>query len=408
MKKILVAYEGNTLVEKLKKTGKYIVYDKAISFQEGVLQYLSKNVVDVIITRDDISGDMTKEIYMKQLNMIAPKSKIIVFTNYLNEEYKGFLFANDIFNIIESDNVKFSDVLDIIEASKGQVIYKNKEKTDIANINVISKKLIAVFGTSGAGKSYFCSTLSQAISKKIKLNTLLLDMDVLNSAIDIYNNINSYDNSLLNVMEDIDNNCFDSNSLYDSLTKSRKNQKLSYLINNCGLYETQNKINTEYYLQLYKESIEKFDITIVDLPSSPYIDVVPYTLARASDIFFVINPNFISVRQALRYLELMVDIWGVSKNSIHIVVNKRRKSSLDKAQIEMLLKGYNVLIEIPDNDLVEEVINGVKDIDLTGINGLDNVYKMLGADRLQTRDEDAVKSQIKAGRLRDLFGAQKC
>ena len=38
MKKLLIAFEGENLVEKLKKTGKYIVYDKAISFQEGVLR----------------------------------------------------------------------------------------------------------------------------------------------------------------------------------------------------------------------------------------------------------------------------------------------------------------------------------------------------------------------------------
>ena len=204
MKKLLIAFEGENLVEKLKKTGKYIVYDKAISFQEGVLRYLSQNVVDVIITKDDIAGDMTKEIYIKQLRMIAPESKIIVFTNSLNEEYKGFLFANDIFDIIESDSISFLETLSIIDNKEGQVIYKNRENKSNKSVNVISKKLVAVFGTSGAGKSYFSSALSQIISKKIKLNTLLLDMDVLNSAIDIYNNINSYDNSLLNVMEDIE------------------------------------------------------------------------------------------------------------------------------------------------------------------------------------------------------------
>ena len=194
MKKLLIAFEGENLVEKLKKTGKYIVYDKAISFQEGVLRYLSQNVVDVIITKDDIAGDMTKEIYIKQLRMIAPESKIIVFTNSLNEEYKGFLFANDIFDIIESDSISFLETLSIIDNKEGQVIYKNRENKSNKSVNVISKKLVAVFGTSGAGKSYFSSALSQIISKKIKLNTLLLDMDVLNSAIDIYNNINSYDN----------------------------------------------------------------------------------------------------------------------------------------------------------------------------------------------------------------------
>lgn len=407
MKKILVALDCDDLIEKIKKTGKYMVYDRSISFQEGVLKYLSDNVIDVIITKDNISGDMTKEIYMKQLRLIAPEAKIIVFTGNLDETYKGFLFANDIFNIIESDEISFLEVLSMIDNTKGQVVYKNKGEDDNKSVNVISKKLIAVFGTSGAGKSYFSSALSQIISKKLKLNTLLLDMDILNSATDIYNNINAYDNSLLKVMEDIDNDCFDSNSLYDSITQTRKNSRLSYLINNSGLYEAQNKISIEYYLKIYKESIEKFDITVVDLPSTPYIDVVPYTLTRASEIFFVINPNFVSIRQALKYLELMVDVWGVSKNNIHIVVNKKRKSSLDKAQVEMLLRGYSVFMEIEDSEIVEEVVNGVKEIEETNMHGMENIYKLLGADIAVGSIEDMKAIYNKLGKISEMFGVRR-
>ena len=77
MKKLLIAFEGENLVEKLKKTGKYIVYDKAISFQEGVLRYLSQNVVDVIITKDDIAGDMTKETEKKIMKTGIGKTDIL-------------------------------------------------------------------------------------------------------------------------------------------------------------------------------------------------------------------------------------------------------------------------------------------------------------------------------------------
>ena len=92
MKKILIAMDNDDLVSKIKKTGKYIVYDKAISFDEGVLEFLSKNLVDIIITKDKLNGNMTREIYLKQLRLIAPSTKIIVFTNALDETYKGFLF----------------------------------------------------------------------------------------------------------------------------------------------------------------------------------------------------------------------------------------------------------------------------------------------------------------------------
>lgn len=294
MKKILIAMENDDLVLKMKKTGKYLVYDQAISFNEGVIEYLSKNPVDIIITKDNLNGNMTKEIYLKQLRLIAPNAKIIVFTNALDETYKGFLFANEIFNIIESDSINFTDILEMIENTKGEVIYKNKGREEEIKrpVKVITKKLIAVFGTSGAGKSYFSSLIGNCISKRIKLNTLIIDMDTQNSALDIYNNINSYDNSLMQVMEDIDNDAFDSNSLYDSITKAKKNTKLYYLVNNTGLYEAQNKLSTMYYSRLYAESTSKFDVTVVDLPAAPFLDVVPYTLTKANDIFLCLTLIF--------------------------------------------------------------------------------------------------------------------
>ncbi|MBR5227418.1 MAG: DUF87 domain-containing protein [Clostridia bacterium] len=394
MKRVLIALENSNLVDKLKKTGKYLVHDKDITYQEGVLEYVSKYSTDIIITKDTLQGSMTKEIFLKQIKLIAPKIKVILFTNEITENYKGFLFANDIFNIIESDTANFTEILDLIESKEGQVIYKNRQNNEkVSNsVKVITKKIVAVFGTSGAGKSYFSSILSYIVSKKIKLNTLLIDMDTQNSAIDIYNNVNNYSTSLLQVMEDIDNDDFNSNSLYDSMTRAKKNSKLSFLLNNIGIYEAQNKLTTEYYSKIYNEAGSKFDVTIVDLPASPFLDVVPYTLTLASDVFFVINPNFISVRQAIKFLDLMVNVWGVSKQNIHIVINKKTQESLELKQVETLLRNYKVCLEICDLDSVEEVVNGIKELDLPESLGISELTKIFGAD--SKPEKQIVKSNV--------------
>jgi len=407
MKKILIAMENDDLVLKIKKTGKYIVYDQAISFNEGVIEYLSKNPVDIIITKDNLNGNMTKEIYLKQLRLISPDAKIIVFTNALDETYKGFLFANEIFNIIESDSISFTDILEMIENTKGEIIYKNKGKDEDvkAPVKVITKKLIAVFGTSGAGKSYFSSLIGNCISKRIKLNTLIIDMDAQNSALDIYNNINSYDNSLMQVMEDIDNDAFDSNSLYDSITKAKKNTRLYYLVNNTGLYEAQNKLSTMYYSRLYAESTSKFDVTVVDLPAAPFLDVVPYTLTKANDIFFVLNPNFLSIRQAVKYLELMVNVWGIPKESIHIVVNKKRKASLDKSQVETLLRGFKVCVEIEDSESVEEIVNGIKEVESGSVTDNRFILNLFGTDTTDSKEKESKKNNV-YGKINKMFGVR--
>lgn len=380
MKKILIALDNEELISKIKKTGKYIVCDKAISYQEGVLFFLGENKPDIIVTKDTLEGDMTREIYLKQIRLIAPKAKIILFCKNLSEEYKGFLFANEIFNIIESDEIDFINLLDMLEESKEKIIYKNKELHISKNpeLKVITKKLIAVFGTSGAGKTYVASVLGNIISKKVKLNTLIIDMDTLNSAIDIYNNVDSYDNSLMQVMEEIDNGDFGSSSLYNNVVKAKKNSKLNYLTNNASIYEAQNKMSPEYYKQIYAEATSKFDATIVDLPSTPFVDVVPFTVTRANDVFFVITPNFISIRQALKNLELMVDVWGVSRENIHIVVNKKKNSGLDRSQVEMLLRGYKVCMEIPDSNQVEEIVNGLKEIEIPNTQSVEYISSIFG------------------------------
>lgn len=54
MKKILIALDTEGVINKIKRTGKYKVYDKDITYQEGVLEYLAQNDVDVIVTKDTL------------------------------------------------------------------------------------------------------------------------------------------------------------------------------------------------------------------------------------------------------------------------------------------------------------------------------------------------------------------
>jgi MinD-like ATPase involved in chromosome partitioning or flagellar assembly len=326
MKTVLVALNSQKILEQIKKTGKYVVHSQDITFKEGVLEFLSKNIIDVIITKDDLEGDMTREIYIKQMKMISPTSKVILFTEKLDENYKGFLLANGIFNIIKS------------------------------------KQIISIYGTSGSGKSYITSLIGQILSRKLKLNTILVDMDIQNPALDIYNNISGDINTLYYVMEDVDKDCFNSNSLKELIKKEKENRNLSFLTNNLDMYECQNRISPCYYNALYKEAVDNFDIVILDMPSSPFLDVTPFSLTKSDKIFFVVNPNFISVRQAHKYLDLLVNIWNIDKSKIFIILNKITRNSLSKKQVESMMKGYRIVMYVETSDNVEHIINGIQKI----------------------------------------------
>lgn len=369
MKTMLIALDSQKILEQMKKTGKYMVYSQDITFKEGVLEFLSKNIIDVIVTKDTLEGDITKEIYIKQIKMISPTSKVILFCKKLDENYKGFLLANGVYNIIEEEEITFTKLFGMIEAKENQIIYnleqaKNNLIKEEQTIKIKSKQIISVYGTSGAGKSYITSLLGQILSRRIKLNTILIDMDIQNPALDIYNNINGDINSLYYVMEDVDKDCFTTASLKEITKKEKDNRKLSFLTNNLDMYECQNRIAPCYYNALYKEALNNFDVVVLDMPASPFLDVVSYSLTKSDKVFFVINPNFISIRQAHKYLDLITNVWNIDKAKIFIIINKVTKNSLSIKQIESMLKGYKIILQVSKEGSIEHIINGIEKISI--------------------------------------------
>ena len=366
---IVLAVDNEYIKQKIDETYDLEVYPHDITYMEGVIEYLSKqreNVEKIIlITKDTLSGNLSKELYIKQIRLANDNVKIILLTEILNDSYKEFLFANEVFNVIEGQKV---DVLDIIESinNNDKVIYKSSINQSLYNdikesknkTTVVAKQFVSIYGTSGSGKSYISGLLARMISSKLKLKVSMLDMDLQNPSIDIYNNLNGAGNILSQVIEDIDKKRDINNIIEDYMYKDNYNKNLWYMTNNTSIFECQNKLNTDYYKKIYSSNINKCDYVIVDLPSSPFIDVVRYTLSISTTIFFVLNPNYISLRQSIKYLDLITKLWGVPKDNIYIIVNKRQKNSLDISQIVNFLDGYKIVSIIDFEHNIEGYING--------------------------------------------------
>ena len=404
---IVVAVDNEYIKQKIDEIYNQKVYAHDITYMEGVIEYLSKqreNKIDItLITKDSLNGNLVKELYIKQIRLANDNIKIILLTQNLDEQYKEFLFANQIFNVIEGKEI---DIMDIVESinSNDKVIYKNsknkitdelKETLQDKKIEstVIPKQFISVYGTSGAGKSYISSILSKSLCNKLKIKVSMLDMDIQNPSIDIYNNLNGAGNILSQIIDDIDNKR-DINNIVDKyMYKDKNNNNLWYMTNNCSIFECQNKLNTAYYKKIYFSNISKYDYVIVDLPSSPFIDVVRYTLNISSTIFFVVNPNYISLRQGIKYLELMTKLWGISRTNIFIIINKKQKNSLDMSQISTLLEGYKIVSIIDFEFNIEGYINGA----------IGNIYskldekeiiKSLGVNYVYNSNKKSIKKSI--------------
>lgn len=407
--KIILALNNEYIKKELEKEYKQ-VYKYDISTKENLIEYIARkenqNSDVIVITKENLSGNIDKRLFPKQIRIANKHIRVIYIVEKLEDEYKKYLFSNEIFTIIESNNLNYSTLKEVIDEDK-LVIYKDLESTNSISVNepaikynynvknqVIPKKMIAVYGTSGSGKTYVSSLISKNISKDLNLSLVLLDMDIQNPAIDIFNNLPINNNGLNQIVTDVDKQ-ERINKLIDKYTiKDKNNKKLWYMTSNTTLFDCQNKLSNKYYNEIYKSICDKFDYSIVDLPSSPFLDVVPYTLKRADIIYFVVNPNYISIRQAIKYLDLLNKLWDIPKNNIKIIVNKIQKNSLDNFQIKSLLSGYEIVCNLTFIEDLESYINGAKSQIEVDFN-IEKLYQSLNIENIDKIIKEKYKNKYK-------------
>ncbi len=409
--KIIVAMENVKLYEAICNQFQGSVYDHDISYMEGVIEYLcnytKKEDSPLVITKDTLNGSLTRHTYIKQMKLANPNVRIIMFVKHLDNEYKEFLFANEVFNIIEAESVDIGYLKNVILNNK-VTVYKYVESKDDSLKNkvcengaiypstkIVTKQVISVFGTSGAGKTYISNMLIKNLALKLNLKACFLDMDILNPASDILNDIDNNKCNLLNLVEDIDKDKM-SNSISDYMYTSKRLSNVSYLTNNSSIYDCQNKLCTSHYNKIYDRCLKEFDLVMIDLPASPFLDVVKYSLQTSDKILFVVNPNYISIRQAIKYLELITNLWGVAKSRIYLVINKVKKNSLESIQIENLLNEYNCVLNVIYDEEIEGYLNGATN----KINEKIDIKKVLDIIGIDIQKE---KSDIKSSVLANIF-----
>ena len=348
---ILVAIGNKEIKEKIDKKYDEKVYNFDISIKEDVLEFLKNTNRDyVVITTLNLLGNISNEEYIEKLRYLNSNNKIIVLVDKLTNENKKLLFANEIFNIIEGNEIDIEAIFKLIENDE-KIIYK----TICINREINKKKrIIVVFGASGAGKSFISYFLATAIAKYTNEEVVLDTYDTQNSILDVISNISSFDYNINNYLKDI---LEDKSKISKYILKDNKYKNLSYLIKNMETvipsYENisfKNVVNTVS---------SNYSYTIVDLPSFSLNSSITEMLHLATDIIFVVNPNYISLRQAKKYLGYISNSFGIEKNKLKIIINKESNYSLDINQIKSALKEYKNFTKIKDFSELEAYINGI-------------------------------------------------
>ena len=120
------------------------------------------------------------------------------------------------------------------------------------------------------------------------------------------------------------------------------------------------KNNNNINIKKFIENLEnKYNYVVFDT-STCYLNTdVSQLIDWVDEIIFVINPNYISLKQAKFLLDFLSNRLNVKNNKIKIVVNKIGEFSLDIRQIKSILKLDNKIMNIKYLKMVEGYINGI-------------------------------------------------
>lgn len=349
--KILVALDNNEIKEKLNIKYGNEVYNYDFSYKEDVIEYLKRYSDDyIILTRLDLPGNISYKEYILSLKKLSNKSKIVIILNKLNIDDRKFLYANEIFNIIEGNEIDIDVIYNQIE-TEDKVVYKTIYKKPNENN---TRRSIAVLGTNGAGKSFVSYLIANGIAKYTKKDVALISMDSKNSCQEILGNINCIDYETSEYINEISKN---EENVEKYVNQSNYYKNLWYIISKNNYNQ---KNNNNINIKKFIENLEnKYNYVVFDT-STCYLNTdVSQLIGWVDEIIFVINPNYISLKQAKFLLEFLSNSLNVKNNKIKIVVNKIGEFSLDIRQIKSILKLDNKIMNIKYLKMVEGYINGI-------------------------------------------------
>lgn len=349
--KILVALDNNEIKEKLNIKYGNKVYNYDFSYKEDVIEYLKRYSDDyIILTRLDLPGNISYKEYILSLKKLSNKSKIVIILNKLNIDDRKFLYANEIFNIIEGNEIDIDVIYNQIE-TEDKVVYKTIYKKPNENN---TRRSIAVLGTNGAGKSFVSYLIANSIAKYTKKDVALISMDSKNSCQEILGNINCIDYETSEYINEISKN---EENIEKYVNQSNYYKNLWYIISKNNYNQ---KNNNNINIKKFIENLEnKYNYVVFDT-STCYLNTdVSQLIDWVDEIFFVINPNYISLKQAKFLLEFLSNSLNVKNNKIKIIVNKIGEFSLDIRQIKSILKLDNKIMNIKYLKMVEGYINGI-------------------------------------------------
>ena len=358
MKKILTALGNATLNNELTKYSKYDVLENDFFYQEALLDSLSKTEADVIVISSLLQGQYDVIEFVSEVKNKCLSARIILIVDSILEEEKNILISKGIFDILKDDEIEIKDVIDAIDREepinyKLQVEKERKAllekslKEDSENFTtrettkivtkVQKQEIIAVFGTTGSGKSSIVSGLTKAFSQRTKARILVIDLDTLNGNLEEFFGVSKVPENI-DILIDEDKKCginyatdlifknrFDTNVLEEVVIPCGQ---FDFLSGNTSLHYCQNVLNEESYNKLLTVAKQKYDFILIDCSSNIFLDATKWALQNSNRILFVTENTGICLKKTIQQLDVIINLWKIWKGKIQIILNKVSNNGL--------------------------------------------------------------------------------
>ncbi len=298
----------------------------------------AKNIVDIFYNNKNTINELIKKINevktLKRINKID-LNNLEKNEKEINEEIKilkELLIQKNNKNKLLNKNTNniFNKVKNKIKQIK-LININNKRKTknnksncsnNIFDKNKINNNLICVTGSSGVGKSIFCSIISKILNSRNK-KILIID----------FNNLNSNINSIFGVKKD-----------KKEITKINKNIDLITIKNN--------KKNKKDIVGKY---CKKYDYIIVDLNLEDVEEQTKTILLSSNLIIVICEANLIGIEKSRNLINNYLNI--IPKEKTSILFNKINCNSIDPKILNNIFSEFNILGKIKLNKNYDLVIN---------------------------------------------------
>lgn len=369
MKSILTAIANPVLNEKLKQINEFKINYNDIQYQEGVIEILKKEKIDILILSEILPGEYNIKDFILEIKKLNKEIEIIIFLENKKENLEMFLKTNGIFNIYYNNEIDFSNIIKNIKKENKNIELINKiikenyliknEKRNLKKIknklnkiinkfkktkklnkiknNNFKNKIILVTGSHGVGKSIFIINLAFNLKNK---KILIIDLDIINNSIHTLLGIK---NKKIKNINKIENLIIKYNKKIDIIN-------FSQIIKN-NLLE---KENINKYFELLKN---KYDYILIDSSLECLKNENKKLLKNNFLNIFLIEPNLIEIKKSINILNIFEREWNIKKEKINIVFNKFNIYSINFKILKNIFSNYKIIGKINFNINYNLLIN---------------------------------------------------